>query len=48
MEDGRVRPKHQELDQKVFSYDDPDGGDNGQLPGEPINCRCVALPVIDD
>lgn len=48
MEDGRVRPKHQELDQKIFSYDDPDGGDNGQLPGEPINCRCVALPVIDD
>lgn len=48
MEDGRVRPKHQELDQKIFSYDDPDGGDNGQLPGEPINCRCVALPVIDN
>ena len=48
MEDGRVRPKNQELDQKVFRYDDPDGGDDGQLPGEPINCRCVAMPVIDD
>ena len=48
MEDGRVRPKHQELDQKVFGYNDPDGGDGGLLPGEPINCRCVAMPVIDD
>lgn len=48
MEDGRVRPKHQILDQQVFRYDDPDGGDDGQLPGEPINCRCVAMPVIDD
>lgn len=48
MEDGRVRPKHQELDRKIFRYDDPDGGDNGMLPGEPINCRCVALPADDD
>ena len=48
MEDGRVRPKHQILDQQVFRYDDPDGGDDGQLPGEPINCRCVAMPIIDD
>lgn len=48
MEDDRVRPKHQELDRKIFKYDDPDGGDNGMLPGEPINCRCVANPVYDD
>lgn len=46
MEDGRVRPKHQELDGEVFEYDDPDGGDDGQLPGEPINCRCYADAVF--
>ena len=40
MEDKRVRPKHRELDGKEFKYDDPNGGDNGQLPGEPIRCRC--------
>lgn len=40
MEDDRVRPKHRELDGKEFKYDDPNGGDDGQLPGEPINCRC--------
>jgi len=45
MEDGRVRPKHQKLDGKTFSYNDPNGGDNGQLPGEPIRCRCYAEPV---
>lgn len=48
MEDDRVRPKHQELDQQIFRYDDPDGGDSGELPGEPINCRCVATPVVED
>lgn len=47
MEDERVRPRHQELDRTVQRYDDPDGGDDGQLPGEPIRCRCVADPVLD-
>ena len=45
MEDKRVRPKHRELDGKEFKYDDPNGGDNGQLPGEPIRCRCYADPI---
>lgn len=45
MEDNRVRPKHRELDGKEFKYDDPNGGDNGQLPGEPIRCRCYADPI---
>lgn len=47
MEDDRVRPEHEELDGKEFDYDDPTGGDDGDLPGEPINCRCVAEPVFD-
>lgn len=46
MEDNRVRPKHQELDGRAFKYGDPNGGDGGQLPGEPIRCRCVAEPVF--
>lgn len=45
MEDKRVRPKHRQLDGKTFKYDDPNGGDNGQLPGEPIRCRCYADPI---
>lgn len=48
MEDNRVRPEHRELDQTVQKYDDPAGGDGGLMPGEPINCRCVSLPVFDD
>ena len=47
MEDDRVRTAHQDLDGKQFDYDDPNGGDDGQLPGQPINCRCVATPVFD-
>lgn len=46
MEDDRVRPKHQELDGQTFRYDDPNGGDDGDLPGEPIRCRCVAEAVF--
>lgn len=47
MEDARVRPTHQALDQTFQKYNDPDGGDDGQMPGEPIRCRCVALPTFD-
>lgn len=45
MEDSRVRPKHRELDGKEFKYGDPNGGDDGQLPGEPIRCRCYQEAV---
>lgn len=48
MEDSRVRDSHQELDQTLQRYGDPDGGDGGMVPGEPIRCRCVALPVFAD
>lgn len=43
--DERVRDEHQALNGQVFSYDDPP--EEG-LPGEPINCRCSAEPVLDD
>ncbi|WP_081495928.1 minor capsid protein [Lactobacillus pasteurii] len=48
MEDNRARPKHRELDGTEQVYGNPDGGDDGQMPGEPIRCRCVALPVFDE
>lgn len=47
MEDQRVRPKHRQLDGKIFRYNDPNGGDDGQKPGEPIRCRCVADPIFE-
>lgn len=42
--DDRVRDEHEELDDHEFSWDDapPDGH-----PGEAINCRCYAEPVLD-
>lgn len=43
--DERVRPEHEDRDGEVYSYDDPP---DGELPGEPINCRCYAEPVFAD
>lgn len=47
-EDSRVRPKHRQLDGTEQKYYDKNGGDNGQMPGEPIRCRCVAEPLFTD
>lgn len=43
--DSRVRPTHQARNGKRFSWDAPPADGH---PGEPINCRCVALAVLDD
>lgn len=54
--DERVRDDHEEWEEESdpaqggtpYSYDDPPGG---ELPGEPINCRCYAEPFfgpVDD
>lgn len=45
------RRLHQEMDGNIYSYDDPPviderTGERG-LPGEAINCRCFAVPVLD-
>lgn len=42
--DERVRPEHAARDRQVFSWDDPPEGGH---PGEAINCRCIALPILD-
>lgn len=39
--DARVRSEHVFRDGKSYRYDDPP---NGELPGEPILCRCFAEP----
>jgi SPP1 gp7 family putative phage head morphogenesis protein len=49
--DERVRPEHRELDGQTFEYDDPPPADvDGSpcLPGEAVNCRCIAIPLIPE
>ena len=44
------RPKHVAANGNIYSYDDPPKiGDKGEavLPGFSINCRCVAIPVLE-
>lgn len=41
--DNRVRPEHEEREDKVFNWSDPPDGGH---PGEDYNCRCVAEPVL--
>lgn len=43
--DERVRDEHDARNGETYEYDDPP---DGELPGEPINCRCYAEPVLDD
>lgn len=49
--DERVRPAHAELEGQRFRFDDPpetnDAGDTNN-PGEDFQCRCVAIPVLDE
>jgi len=40
--DERVRPEHEALEGMVFSY--ATGSPEGN-PGDPVQCRCVAIPV---
>lgn len=54
--DERTREAHKELDGRTFSYDeglpadvaDEVGEEEGALPSTPVNCRCCALPVLDE
>lgn len=48
-EDERVRDLHDERDQQIYpwDYEFDDTEDDGP-PGQPINCRCVAIPVFDE
>lgn len=50
--DGRERPLHEELNGKIFRYDNPPIIDERTglrgLPGQTYNCRCEAIPYRDD
>jgi SPP1 gp7 family putative phage head morphogenesis protein len=41
--DERVRPEHAERHNRVFKWSEPPRDGH---PGRPINCRCVATPII--
>ena len=43
-QDERVRPEHRALHGRTFSWDDPPPPGH---PGQDIQCRCVARPVLD-
>ncbi len=47
--DARVRDSHDDLNGKIFSWDDPPETDGGRRchPGEDYQCRCCAIPVFD-
>lgn len=44
--DERVRPRHRELEGKVYKYGEPTGAEEGLPPGQPINCRCIAQAIV--
>lgn len=46
--DERVRDTHEDLDGRRFAWNDAPAATGGQHPGEPVNCRCVAAPAVDD
>lgn len=53
--DGRVRDEHFELNGRTFRWDDPPpsirvagGGLEPGHPGEAVQCRCTAEPVVED
>jgi SPP1 gp7 family putative phage head morphogenesis protein len=43
--DERVREEHEALEGRVFSWSDPPEPGH---PGEDFQCRCVAIPVLDE
>lgn len=46
--DERVRPEHVDMDGKTCRWDDPPIVEDEPVhPGEAVNCRCVALPIVD-
>ncbi len=45
--DERVRPRHRKLDGVPYRYDEKTGAEDGLPPGQPIQCRCIAQPVVE-
>lgn len=45
--DERVRPLHRDLEGKEYAYGEPTGAEDGLPPGQPIQCRCIARPIVE-
>ena len=48
--DQRVRPYHNRLNGKIFTWDNPpivDEYGHRAHPGQDFGCRCIAIPIID-
>jgi len=45
--DERVRPLHQSLEGQEYEYGEPTGAEGGLPPGQPIQCRCLAEPIVE-
>lgn len=45
--DERVRPRHRDLEGKVYKYGEPTGAEEGLPPGKPIRCRCIAQAIVE-
>lgn len=46
--DERVRPTHRDLNGHTFRWDSPPEVDGERVhPGEPVACRCVAIPRVN-
>lgn len=43
--DERVRPEHEARDGEIFKWSEPPADGH---PGQPIQCRCTASPIIED
>ena len=46
--DERVRDAHEAINGQIFSWDEGPALTDGQHPGESVNCRCVAISMVDD
>lgn len=44
-DDERVRPEHADREGQKYDWDNPP---NGEIPGQPIQCRCRAAPAVQD
>lgn len=45
--DERVRPRHRDIDGHEYKWGEPTGAEDGLPPGQPIQCRCVALAIVE-
>lgn len=46
-QDERVRPRHRRLDGTVYRWGESTGAEGGLPPGQPVQCRCVAIPIVE-